>query len=198
MISMSFPFERENIIFANELPNSSGSRINSDCVKKNLIKIIEISIGKGRPKKYPVLLPDSYKLLGIEEKKFFGKGAGHEHILYQHLIAEHFKKYNPKNELYRGGKHIDIGIETNDKLIAVEVEMTPDHAIENITKDIEKAKANFVIVACKDSKIFKEVQINIIALQNDFRNRTEIILISKLLNINAGEAIDLMNRNIFK
>ena len=179
------------------LPNSSGSRINNDCVKKNLIKIVEISVGKGRPKKYPVLLPDAYKILGTEEKRFYGKGAGYEHVLYQHLITEHFKKYNSKIELYRVGKHIDIAIETNDKFFAIEVEMTSVHAIENIKKDIENARADFVLVACKDNKVLKEVQIKLLELQSNIRNKTKMVLISSLLKNNPDEIIKgLINKEV--
>jgi len=165
----------------------TGSRVAKDCEKKNLIKIIQVTFGRGRPR-YPVLLPEAYKLLNIKEKKFYGKGAGFEHILTQHLIAEHFSDYKPEIELNRNNKFIDIAINTNELLIAIEVAMASVHEKENIEKDFAKAKADFVIVACKDKKVLKAVQ-EIIA-KIPAKNKTIALLVSELLNKKSDEVID--------
>ena len=109
----------------------TGSRIAKECVKKNFIKIIQVPFGRGRPK-YPVILPEGYKLLGVQENIFNGKGASYEHTLYQHLIKEHFSEYKPIIELNRNGKFIDVAVETNEFLFALEVAMTAIHEKENI------------------------------------------------------------------
>lgn len=172
------------------LPNSTCSRLNKKAISKNLVQIIQI--GKSR---YPVLKPESYKEIGLEERKYYGKGAGHEHVLYQHLIAEKFKEYKPIIELYRGGKHIDVAIEIKERLLAIEVEMTDEHVIENITKDIKKAKADFIIVACKDNKVLKEANLNLLSISHEVRKKTGIILLSKLLDMEAKEIIDMAFSN---
>ena len=176
------------------LPAGTGSRIANGCVKENLVKIIQPPFGRGRPK-YPVLLPDGYKALGVQEKKYFGKGAGHEHILYQHLIAELFSDYKPVIELFRNGKHIDVALETNEFLLAMEVAMSSVHEQENIEKDITLAKANVVIVACINDKILKDVQNIVSQLPENIKNITEACLISLLLKKNPDEIVNRHLKN---
>ena len=180
----------EIYVFAGYPPNSgTANRIAKECVKKNLVKIIKPSFGR---KKYPVLLPEAYKILGIDEKKFYGKGAGYEHVLYQHLIAEHFKDYRPILELFRNGKHIDVAIETNELLLGIEVEMTSTHARENIEKDFSKAKIDFMIVACLNEKVRNKVLeiVSDVSIPDRVRNKISVNLISEVLKLNPDEVID--------
>ena len=166
----------------------TGSRISQYCVKNGLVKIIQIKLGKGSPK-YPVLLQEAYKILGIKEKKFYGKGAGYEHVLCQHIIAEHFLEYKPKIELYRGGKFIDVGIETNKLLVGFEVAMTSAHEKENIEKDFFKAKVDFVIVACINDIVLKEVQKIVLEMPEEIKSKTKVCLISKILKAESEEIL---------
>ncbi|MBU4000553.1 hypothetical protein KKG29_05305 [Patescibacteria group bacterium] len=167
----------------------TGSRIAHYCEKKNLIKILQVKFGRGRPK-YPVLLPDAYEILGINEKKFYGKGAGSEHILYQHLIKQYFSDHKPIIELNRNDKFIDVAINKNDLLVCIEVAMTSVNERENIHKDFSKAKADFVIVACIDQKVLKEVKEIVSDLPENIRNKTQAILLSELLSKKPGEFIE--------
>lgn len=173
----------------------TGSRVQNQCLSHNLIKNIELSFGRGKPQ-YPKLLPDAYEVLGIKEKKYFGKGAGDEHILCQHLVAENFKAFNPTIELYRGKKHMDVAFEINDSLIAIEVEMTSVHMATNVKKNIEDAKATCVIVACKNTKILQEVQTKLIELPPQLRNKTETILLSKLLSSDPKDIIGCISKHL--
>lgn len=166
------------------LPNSTCSRLNKTSVNMNLVKIIQV--GKSR---YPILTKKAYKLIGLKEKKFFGKGAGKEHILFQHLISEKFKDLKPTIELYRGGKHIDVAFEYHDKLYAIEIELTSSHIKENIIKDIEMAKCDFVIVACKDGKVMQKAKSMISDLPNEMKTRTELFKTTELLKARADEIL---------
>ena len=158
----------------------TGSRIAKACERKKLVKIIKTRFGKGSPS-YPILLPDAYSLLGIKEKKFHGKGAGLEHILYQHLIKNHFASLKPQIELNRGGKFVDVGIIYNERLIAIEVAMTAVHERENIEKDINLAKADFVIIACKEKKVKDKVETMVLGIDVYYRAKTKVILMGELL-----------------
>jgi hypothetical protein len=171
-----------------DFPAGTGSRIAEEYVKKNYIKNIQVPFGRGRPK-YPVLLSDGYKLIGLQEKKFYGRGAGYEHILYQHLISNHFQDFKPVIELNRNEKFIDVAIETNEFLFCFEVAMTSVHEKENIEKDLIDAKSDFVIVACLNEKVLKEVQKIISEFSNEIQSKTQAILISELLKINPDEFI---------
>jgi predicted GTPase len=85
-------------------------------------------------------------------------------------------------ELNRNGKFIDVALQTNDSLICIEVAMTSAHEKENIEKDFSLSKADYVIVACKDKKVKKEVQEIVSEMPEQFRNKTEVCLLSELLN----------------
>ncbi len=158
-----------------------GTRIAKKLERNLLIKIFNIVKGKGISK-YPVLLPETHGILDIEERKFEGKGCGYEHLIWQHLIAEHFKEQKAQIELNRGNKCIDIAFEHNGKLIAVEVAMTSAHERENIEKDVQMARADLVIIGCKDNKVLDEVNAIIKELGEDFRIKVKATLLSKVLN----------------
>jgi hypothetical protein len=158
-----------------------GTRISKKLEKDLFIKIINITKGKG-VSKYPVLLEDAYKILNVEQKKFEGKGCGYEHLIWQHILAGHFKEQKAVIELNRGDKCIDVAFEYESKLIAIEVAMTSAHEKANIEKDIGMAKAGLVIIGCKDGKVLDEVNAIIGELSEDFRIKVKVILLSKILS----------------
>ena len=84
-------------------------------------------------------------------------------------------------ELHRGGKHIDVGVEDNDGLIAVEVAMTATHEKVNIEKDIHDAKADFVIVACRDEKVKSAVEKKIAGLSDELKSGVKVCLMGEVL-----------------
>jgi len=145
-----------------------------------IIKIVKIVKGKGISK-YAILLERAYELLNLEEKKFYGKGAGYEHVVWQHLIGEHFKEYKAVIELNRHGKFIDVAIEHENKLIAIEVAMTAVNEKTNIMKDLNIARADRVIVACKDLKVLEEVKQKLFELQEGLRQKTAVYLLGEIL-----------------
>lgn len=176
-----------------KLPLSTGSTMLGKLVNKNLVKAIEVPLGKkGRPPKYLVLLPEGYKVMG-RDSQFYGKGAGPEHILFQHLIAEHFSEQKPVIEFNRNNKFIDVAIETNEFLLCIEVAMTSVHERVNIEKDFNLAKADFVIVACKDKKVLKAVQNITIELPELSQIKTEVCLVSELLSRDVDEYIEALS-----
>jgi hypothetical protein len=145
-----------------------------------MIKVVKVVKGKG-VSKYPVLLESAYRLLNLEEKKFYGKGAGYEHVVWQHLIAEHFSQYKPVIELNRNGKFIDVAIEIEGRLIAIEIAMTAVNEKVNVEKDFNLAKADKVIVVCKDTKVLGEVKQIILEKGEGIRQRITVMLLSEIL-----------------
>jgi very-short-patch-repair endonuclease len=166
----------------------SGSRIADKCEKMALVKNIGIGFRKGSPQ-YPILMPEAYEILGVKERKFYGKGAGHEHILCQHLIAGHLAGYKPTIELNRNDKFIDVAIEIDDILIAIEVAVTSVHERENIEKDIYRAKADFVIIACKNEKVLNEIKDILSNIDDDLKTKAKTCLVSEILNQEPEEFI---------
>jgi len=157
-----------------------GTRVSRRCEGRGFTKTIEIVKGKG-VSKYPVLLEQAYGLLNLEEKKFYGKGAGYEHVVWQHIIAEHFKEYKPVIELNRNGKFIDVALHYEEKLVAVEIAMTSVNERINVEKDLNQAGADFVIIGCKDFKVLEEVKQNLSGINENMRNKTTLCLLSEIL-----------------
>jgi hypothetical protein len=165
-----------------------GTRISKKLEKDLLIKIINITKGKG-VSKYPVLLEDAYKILNVEQKKFEGKGCGYEHLIWQHILSGHFKEYKAIIELNRGDKCIDVAFEYESKLIAIEVAMTSAHEKANIEKDIGMAKAGLVIIGCKDGKVLDEVNAIIGELVDDLKSKARAFILSRILGMNVEEIL---------
>jgi len=76
------------------------------------------------------------------------------------------------------------------------IAMTSVHEKENIEKDINLARADYLIVACINQKVFKEVQDIIKEMPEYLKNKTEVYLISELLKINPDEFIKNHQLNI--
>jgi hypothetical protein len=155
-----------------------------------MIKIVSIVKGKGISK-YPVLLEQAYNLLNLEEKKFYGKGAGYEHVVWQFLIAEHFSEFKPAIELNKAGKFIDVAVEREKKLIAIEVAMTSVNEKINVEKDFAVAEADRVIVACRDLKVLEEVRQIIFGMEEGIRQKTEARLLSEVLRMDLKDLLGL-------
>jgi len=165
-----------------------GTRIVKKLEREYLIKIFCIVKGKGISK-YPVMLQDSYKLLDLEERKFEGKGCGYEHLIWQHILAGHFKDYKAVIELNRGNKCIDVAFECESRLIAVEVAISSAHEKENIEKDVNLARADLVVIGCRDEKILSEVNSIIQGLDENLRIKARAFMLSKILGMNAEELV---------
>lgn len=165
-----------------------GTRISKKLEKDLLIKIFHISKGKG-VSKYPVLLGDAYSALNIEEKKFEGKGCGYEHLIWQHLLAEHFKERKAVIELNRGDKCVDIGFYYQEKLIALEVAISSAHEKANIEKDIGMAKAELVVIGCKNQQVLDEVNSVIQGLDEGLKSKVKVFILSKLLSVSFEDIL---------
>ena len=172
-----------------ELSAGKGERIRNKLEEKGLIQVIEVFKGRGGKKLYPVLLSEGYKLLNMDEPKFEGKGCGYEHLLYQHLIKEHFIEYSPVIELIRGNKSIDVACEIDGKLIAFEVAMTPAHEKINLEKDVALAGAYRVVIGCKDEKVKEQVVKEISSLPDDIKSKAVVCRISEVFKLKLEELI---------
>ena len=166
---------RKSLVEVNQaagIPNSTGSRLNDKAERMNLIEVIKFG-----NRKYPILLDKGYEALGVEPKTFYGKGAGRKHVLIQYLIAGHFQNYNPIIEKVIMGKSVDVVIQYNGSVVAVEVAMTSVNERQNIEKDIA-ANVDGVIVACDTGKVRQEV----VRIISDFPGQ-------KIMAITAAELL---------
>jgi KaiC/GvpD/RAD55 family RecA-like ATPase len=165
-----------------------GTKISQSCRNKKLIDIIEITKGKG-VSKYPVLLADAYKILDIEERKFEGKGCGYEHLIWQHLIAEHFKSEKAKIEEIINKKSIDVTARDDGRLIAIEVAVSSANEKTNIEKDVDLARADLVIIGCRDKKVLEEVNKIIAGVGTEKQSKTKALLLKEIINLSLKELV---------
>ena len=108
----------------------------------------------------------------------------------QHFTADHFSEYKAVIELFTNGKHIDVAIQINDFLVCIEIAMTSANEKINIEKDFALAKADFVVVACKDEKVLKQVLEIASDMPEHIKSRTYVWLLSELLNTHPQEFIN--------
>ena len=170
-----------------------GTKIVKSCGSRNIMTVASIVRGKG-VSKFAVLSDEAYSKLNLKPYNFRGKGCDYPHYIYQNLIAEHFKDFKPIIESNKGGKFIDIAIEHESRLIAVEVAMTSVNEKNNLFKDFKIAGAGNVIIACKDKKVKEEVMQIIAELPEEMRHKTNACLLSEILKRDLPELIN-QNKN---
>lgn len=173
----------------------TGSRIAKTAVSLNLIRMIQTKLGKGSPQ-FPVLLPDGYSAIGMPEMSVSKRGGtGAEHSIYQRLIHEHFTKQGAKTtvEAKIKGKDIDLALEGDFGLIAVEVALTASHEQINIIKDLEAGAAH-VIEACRDKDVKNSVLKILSEMPEEMAKRVSVNLVSEVLTKKLGELVDTGSR----
>lgn len=169
-----------------DLSAGKGTRIVKALIRKQLVKVLEINLGgRGGSTKFLELQQEAYKILNMPPKKY-GRGTGFEHYFWQYKIKEYLTTLNKdlKIDIEKNikGKFIDIGIEIQDKVIAIEVALSSVNEKNNIKKDIEVG-CNFVIVGCKDKKVVEEVNQILENLTQEERKKVCIYLLPNLLKI---------------
>jgi hypothetical protein len=175
---------------------STGTRIVKSLQRKRLIEVVEINLGgKGGNAKFLVLTEKAFEVLGMPQKHYHSKGGSFEHYFWQYKLAEHFKvlrkdwQVNIENQVMN--KFIDLTIETQGKILAVEIAQTSVNEYINIEKDLE-AGCDFVIIGSKDNKVLEEVNQIKISFDQAIREKVGICLLHKLLRCNSiSEVIDL-------
>lgn len=146
-----YPFsdQKERIERLN-LSNSSSTnnKYFKELEKEQLVKAHKISLGSKRGVKVFYEITDEGKRYArMNDFTIPGKGD-FKHKFWQHTVAKYFesKVTNPEIEKRYGNKNVDVGFLMNEKKFAVEIELSPDHLIENITKDVE-AGCDYIIIA---------------------------------------------------
>ena len=74
-------------------------------------------------------------------------------------------------------------------MYAIEIEMSSDTIKNNIEKDFENAKCDFLIIACRDEKTLKKGKEILTEFQNSTKKRTNIVLIKDLIKFSSSDII---------
>lgn len=127
--------------------SSTNNKYFKELEKEGLINTHKISFAKKGVKVFYEITEQGRQYARMNGFTIPGKGD-FKHKFWQHTIKKYFEGigYNPEIERRYGSKNVDVGFTMNGKRVAVEIELSPDHLIENITKDIE-AGCDFIIIA---------------------------------------------------
>lgn len=165
-----------------------GDSIKDKLLKKGLCETININLGgRGGMAKLFALTDKGFKAINKPKKHKIDK-SNFEHSFWQNRIAEHFKDYKPKIERIIKGKRIDVAIEYDGKLIAVEVAMTSAYEKQNIIKDIGVG-CESVIIACKDKNVLEKVKGIVAELNKEMQEKVNICLLVEITKLSIGEII---------
>jgi len=144
-----FSYQKERI---DRLGLSNSSSTNNkyfkELEKEQLVTAHKISLGSKRGVKVFYEITEKGRQYA-RMNGFIIPGKGDfKHKFWQHTVRKYFesKVTNPEIEKRYGNKNVDVGFLMNEKRFAVEIELSPDHLIENITKDVE-AGCDFIIIA---------------------------------------------------
>jgi hypothetical protein len=167
-----------------KLSAGGGTRIVKSLLSKNLLRVHKINLGgRGGSAKFLELTDKGHEMLGVQPKNKIGKGAGFEHEYWQHHCSETLRNiYGVQSIAVEGillDKSIDILIETENEKIALEIEMTPDHAIVNVEKDL-RAGCSAVFTGCKDKAVLESITRSLEALSEELKQKVHICLVQKI------------------
>jgi len=165
------------------LSTTKMNNMKNGLIKRGLITEFSINLGKkhggivkllsltetayGYIKKEPKMKkPDN-----ITEEHWFWQTHVYESYISQGIVAEIEKSLN--------GIRADIGIVWNDKLVALEIELTPK--ISNITEDLQGG-FDKVVIYCKNNAVMKAIKTQFVSYKNyeDIKDRVEIRLLTEI------------------
>lgn len=161
--------------------------------RKGLIKAIEISEGKkGNVPKYIAFTKEGFKAINVEPNHKIDD-SNFEHSFWQKKIYNHFgKEYKAEEEkiVYYNEKEkrIDVGVEFDAKLIAIEVAMTDAYEKQNIIRDLG-AGCFFVIIGCKNDLVLNSVSKIIEGIDEKKKSKARALLLKEITKYSIKELI---------
>jgi hypothetical protein len=150
---------------------------------KTLVKVYMIGLGKGQGTKVLYeISPEGKEFAHMDKVEIPGKGE-FRHKYWQHVIKKFYQNLGYDGEIEKrfGLKNVDVGFETNGKKTAVEVELSPDHLIENLQRDFE-AGCDTVIVAVPNLRAIPSYKTKIEAHNKSFLDKVEFKVLTEFLS----------------
>lgn len=176
--------ERRNAL---SLSADKGTKLVKNLQDKGLCKTIEINLGgRGKLSKYLAFTNEGFKAIGMQEK-YKINDSNFEHSFWEDRIDGHFgNECKTAIEKMVKGKEIDVVLEIEAGIIAIEVAMTSAYEKENIIRDI-KAGCLKVIVACKNKKVLEEVESIIAGLDSEMQSKAKACLLTEITKLSLAE-----------
>ena len=163
--------------------SSTTGKIFKELVNRGLAKVHRIGLGRGKSTKTLYEITEKGREFArMDDFHIPGKGD-FKHKFWQHTIKEYYEKQGYKAEIEKryGNKHVDVGVEIDGKKIAVEVELSPDHLIENIEKDLE-AGCIKVLIAVPSKKAIKQYESKISSMRCEMLRQVELIFLINFIS----------------
>lgn len=163
--------------------SSTTDKYFKDLEANKFVKVWMIGLGKGQGTKVLYeITPEGKEFAHMDKAEIPGKGE-FRHKYWQHVIKKFYENIGYPAEIEKrfGFKNVDIGFETNGKKTAVEVELSPDHLIENLQRDFE-AGCGTVIVAVPNLRAIPSYQQKIQAHNKDFLDKVEFKVLTEFLS----------------
>lgn len=156
-------------------------------VKAGFCEVLEINLGgRGKLSKYLAFEDAGFKVINMPENYKIHK-SNFEHSFWEDRIAGHFgNECKTAIEKMVKGKEIDVVLEIENGIIAIEVAMTSAYEKENIIRDI-KAGCLKVIVACKNKKVLEEVKEIIAGLEPEIQDKVKVLLLTEITKLSLAE-----------
>ena len=107
--------------------------------------------GRGRPATFYEMTPEAVALVGPQA---LGPGRGGlAHRYYQRCVRDHFVSlgHRARIEAHREGKAVDVGVWKTAEDLAVEIELSPAHCVENVTRDLAAGWNRVAVVFVEES-----------------------------------------------
>jgi hypothetical protein len=162
--------------------SSTTDKYFKELIANGFVTVHRIGLGRGQSTK--VL----YEITGkgadfarMNKVSIPGKGD-FKHKFWQHTIKKFFESlgYNAEIEKRYGFKNVDVGLEMNGNKTAVEVELSPEHLLENVQKDSE-AGSELIIVAVPNQRSINAYWKKIKAYNKDLLKKVEFRVLTDFL-----------------
>lgn len=162
------------------------TRMKNTLIGKEMLAEFSVDLGSeyGGRVKMLKLTDEGYKAIGKKGPATVSPRQGSfEHLWWQVFIANDYaaRGYKVNIEKLLNGKSADIGVAKGNEMVAVEVELSPKNAVYNFRADIN-AGFNRVIIACKNSKVKKQVEQQLTSFIEDnprYDGKARIILLQE-------------------
>lgn len=163
--------------------SSTTDKYFKELVAKGFVNISKIGFGKeGSTRVLYEITPEGAKFARMDSFNIPGKGD-FRHKFWQHTIKNFFESlgYNAEVEKRYGLKNVDVGFEMSGKKVAVEVELSPDHLIENIQKDLE-AGCDIIIIAVPNQRTISSYKKKIPFYNKSLLDKVEFRVLTDFLS----------------